>query len=191
MKRIVSQLLDIAELEAFALSPDETADLKAVCVDVAEFVAPLAVREGKQVLLDGPETPVRVKGNAEVLFRAVRNVTENALRHTPKGSAVSMEVHENGSISVSDNGPGIEPPEREHIFQRFWRKDRGAPGGAGLGLSIVKRIVDAHGGEIAIADAKPSGCIFTLKFESAAFAARPSIKKSDMQWHPWPAAAGE
>ncbi len=189
MKRIVSQLLDIAELEAFALSPDETADLKAVCVDVAEFVAPLAVREGKQILLDGPETPVRIKGNAEVLFRAVRNVTENALRHTPKGSAVGIEVHENGSISISDNGPGIDPPEREHIFQRFWRMDRGAPGGAGLGLSIVKRIVDAHGGEIAIGNAKPSGCVFTLKFERAPFAASPSIKKSDMLWREWPAAA--
>ena len=74
MKRIVSQLLDIAELEAFSVAPEDSADLKAVCVDVAEFVAPLAVAEGKQILLEAPETPVPVNGSAEVLFRAVRNI---------------------------------------------------------------------------------------------------------------------
>ncbi|MGB8737434.1 MAG: histidine kinase dimerization/phospho-acceptor domain-containing protein, partial [Rhodomicrobium sp.] len=74
MKRIVSQLLDIAELEAFAVGPQEAVDLGAVCVEVAEFVAPLAVSERKQILLEAPEAPVPINGNPEVLFRAVRNL---------------------------------------------------------------------------------------------------------------------
>jgi signal transduction histidine kinase len=165
MKRIVSQLLDIAELEAFAVGPDETADLKAVCTDVAGFIAPLAVMEGKHILLDAPETPVRIHGNAEVLFRAVRNVAENALRHTPQGTIVTILVHDSGTVSVSDCGPGIAPAEQAQIFRRFWRKDRRGSTGAGLGLSIVKRIMDAHHGAITICNLHPQGCVFTLKFE--------------------------
>jgi signal transduction histidine kinase len=165
MKRIVSQLLDIAELEAFAVGSDETADLKAVCTDVAGFIAPLAVREGKHILLDAPEMPVRIHGNAEVLFRAVRNVAENALRHTPEGTAVTVLVQNSGAVSVSDCGPGIAPPEQAQVFRRFWRKDRRGSTGAGLGLSIVKRIMDAHKGTITIGNLSPQGCIFTLKFE--------------------------
>ena len=152
MKRIVSQLLDMAELEAFSVGPGDSADLKAVCVDVAEFVAPLAVAEGKQILLEAPETPVPVNGNAEVLFRAVRNIAENAIRHTPKGGTVTIAVRPEGAVSVADEGPGIPLSEREQIFQRFWRKDRRGSSGTGLGLSIVRRIMDAHRGEINISN---------------------------------------
>ena len=163
MKRIVSQLLDIAELEAFSVAPDDSADLKAVCVDVAEFVAPLAVAEGKQILLEAPETPVPVNGSAEVLFRAVRNIAENAIRHTPKGGTVTIAVRPEGLVSVADEGPGIPQSERAQIFQRFWRKDRRGSSGAGLGLSIVKRIMDTHRGEISIGNESAGGCVFTLK----------------------------
>jgi signal transduction histidine kinase len=172
MKRIVSQLLDIAELEAFAVGPDETADLKAVCTDVAGFIAPLAVMEGKHILLDAPETPVRIHGNAEVLFRAVRNVAENALRYTPKGTAVTILVKNCGTVSLSDCGPGIAPAEQAQIFRRFWRKDRRGSTGAGLGLSIVKRIMDAHRGTITIRNLAPQGCVFILEFEQAGAASK-------------------
>ena len=165
MKRVVSQLLDMAELEAFTVRPEEAADLKAVCVEVAEYIAPLAVAEGKHILLDAPETGVLVRGNAEVLFRAIRNVAENAIRHTPKDTTVSIAVKAIGTVSVSDHGPGIAPSERAQIFQRFWRKDRSGSSGTGLGLSIVKRIMDAHQGEIEILNLNP-GCAFILKFQT-------------------------
>jgi signal transduction histidine kinase len=171
MKRIVSQLLDIAELEAFAVGLDETADLKAVCTEVAGFIAPLAVMEGKHILLDAPETPVLIHGNAEVLFRAVRNVAENALRHTAAGTTVTILVQNRGTVSVSDCGPGIAPSEQAQIFRRFWRKDRRGSTGSGLGLSIVKHIMDAHHGTITIRNLSPRGCVFTLKFEPVRAAA--------------------
>ncbi len=178
MKRIVSQLLDIAELEAFAVGPDETADLGTVCVEVAEFVAPLAVSEGKLILLDAPETPVPVNGNPEVLFRAVRNLAENAIRHTAEGSTVTIAVRPEGIVSVADQGPGIPMSERVQIFQRFWRKDRTGSSGAGLGLSIVRRIMDAHRGEINISNPRSGGCIFTLKFR-----ARPPASSAGALWN--------
>ncbi len=191
MKRIVSQLLDIAELEAFAVGPDETADLGTVCVDVAEFVAPLAVSEGKQILLEAPEAPIPVNGNTEVLFRAVRNLAENAIRHTPEGSTVTIAVRPEGIVTVADQGPGIPHSDRVQIFQRFWRKDRRGSSGAGLGLSIVKRIMDAHHGEIIVSNPRAGGCIFTLKFRI-----RPQASIAGTAWNekprpPLPAAAGQ
>ena len=174
MKRIVSQLLDIAELEAFTVGPDETADLNAVCGEVAAFVAPLAVAEAKQIIFDAPECPVPVHGNAEVIFRAVRNVAENAIRHTPERTAVTITVSAEGAVSVADEGQGIAPAERVQIFQRFWRKHRSGSTGAGLGLSIVKRIMDAHRGEIGISEPGEAGCVFTLKFRPARPAPSPA-----------------
>ncbi len=191
MKRIVSQLLDIAELEAFSVGHEETADLKAVCVEAAEFVAPLAVSEGKQILLEAPETPVPVNGNGEILFRAVRNIAENAIRHTPKGTTVTIEVQPNGQVSVTDEGPGIPASEREQIFQRFWRKDRRGSSGAGLGLSIVKRIMDAHNGGIVIGNQDGGGCVFTLKLRVMRPFPLPGKARSDKAQGSLPAIAKE
>ena len=191
MKRIVSQLLDIAELEAFSVRHGDSADLKAVCVEVAEFVAPLAVAEGKQILLEAPETAVPVNGNAEVLFRAVRNIAENAIRHTPKGSTVTIAVKPEGIVSVTDEGPGIPHSEREQIFRRFWRKDRRGSSGAGLGLSIVKRIMDAHRGEIDIGNLSGGGCVFTLKLHARRPPAARGAARNEKTGAPLPAAATE
>ena len=188
MKRIVSQLLDIAELEAFSVSSGDVADLKAVCVDVAEFVAPLAVAEGKQILLEAPEAPVPVNGNTEVLFRAVRNIAENAIRHTPKGSTVTIAVRPDRVVSVADRGPGIPHSERVQIFQRFWRKDRRGSSGAGLGLSIVKRIMDAHRGEINISNLSGGGCVFTLKFRAKRLVPPAAAIRNEKAASPLPAA---
>jgi len=191
MKRIVSQLLDIAELEAFAVGPDETADLKAVCTDVAGFIAPLAIVEGKHILLDAPEMPVWIHGNAEVLFRAVRNVAENALRHTPEGTAVTVLVQNSSTVSISDCGPGIASAEKAQIFRRFWRKDRRGSTGAGLGLSIVKRIMDAHQGTITIRNLNPQGCVFILKFEPPGAAAISGPARNGYGRHAFPAATAQ
>ncbi len=167
MKRVVSQLLDIAELEAFHVELGETADLKQVCVEVVEFIAPMAIAENKQILLDAPDGPVLVTGRAEVLFRALRNIVENAIRHTPAGTCVSVKLDEGGAVSVSDEGPGISASEHAQIFQRFWRKERSNALGSGLGLPIVKRIVEAHRATISVSNLTPSGCVFKLQFPLA------------------------
>jgi signal transduction histidine kinase len=168
MSRIVSQLLDIAELESFVVDPQERADLRSIAAEVAAFIAPLAVAQGKSIALTGASQPVWIRGNPETLFQAIRNLAENALNHTPAGSSVEIDVDESGVLRVLDDGPGVPEGERELIFRRFWRRDRRRPGNAGLGLSIVSRIVEAHAGSIAVENRSGGGAVFSLHFARAA-----------------------
>lgn len=164
MTRIINQLLDIAELDSFVIDPHEEADLRMVCTEVLEFLAPLALAQGKEVALVGTANPVLVRGNAEMLNRAIRNLAENAIRHTSPGSTVEFVVEENGTVSVLDDGPGISDEERDFIFQRFWRRDRGMAGSTGLGLPIVQRIAELHTATITLTNRKPRGACFSIKF---------------------------
>jgi signal transduction histidine kinase len=164
---IVSQLLDIAELETLVIDPTEKADLQSVAAEVAEFVAPLALTQGKDIALTGTTDPVWVRGNPEMLGRAIRNLAENAINHTAAGSTVEFVVENDGTVSVLDRGPGIGEDERSLIFRRFWRRDRRKPGGTGLGLSIVQRIAELHSAVITVENRKPNGACFSLKFVPA------------------------
>jgi signal transduction histidine kinase len=167
MARIVGQLLDIAELDAFVVDPNEKAELVSVAAEVAEFVAPLALAQGKDVALLGAIGPVWVKGNTEMLGHAIRNLAENAINHTAVGSTVEFIVDNDGTISILDSGPGISEEERSLIFQRFWRRDRRKPGSTGLGLSIVQRIVELHSASITVENRSPNGARFSLRFAPA------------------------
>ncbi len=119
--------------------------------------------------------PVLVSGNAEMLGRAVRNLVENALAHTPARSTVEIEVDAAGSISVSDRGPGVPAAEREQIFRRFWRRDRRRQGSSGLGLSIVARIAERHRATISVDNRPGGGAAFTLGFP-VVIAASPPVQ---------------
>ncbi len=165
MTRTVNQVLDIAELEAFVVDGSSQADLQAVCADAVAFMAPLAVDSDKTIALTGVETPVWVHGHAEALFRAVRNLVENAIRHTPAGGAIEVDVAADGTVRVQDEGPGVPATDRETIFQRFWRRDRARPGSRGLGLAIVTRVAAAHGGTISVDDRPGGGAVFTLRLQ--------------------------
>jgi signal transduction histidine kinase len=168
MAHIISQLLDIAELDAFVVDPLEKADLRSVTAEVAEFVAPLALAQGKDIALLGTAEPVWVKGNPEMLSRAIRNLSENAINHTAPGTTVEFIVDQNGTVSVLDQGPGIAEGERHLIFQRFWRRDRRKAGSTGLGLSIVQRIAELHSAVVTVENRDPSGARFSLKFKPLA-----------------------
>jgi signal transduction histidine kinase len=168
MSRVVGQLLDIAELEAFAIDPAEVADLQAASAEVAGFIAPLALEQGREIALLGATAPVLVKGNAEMIKRAIRNLAENAIRHAPKDTVVEFVVEDNGTVTVQDRGPGISDEERELIFRRFWRRDRNSQGSSGLGLSIVQRIAELHGASIEVERRVMGGAQFSLHFIKAA-----------------------
>jgi signal transduction histidine kinase len=106
-----------------------------------------------------------IKGNGDLIFRAVRNLVENALKHAPPGSVVAVEVDE-GIVRVSDEGPGVPAGERAEIFRRFWRRDRSRTDGSGLGLAIVSGIMAAHHGSIDVSDRPGGGAVFSLHFPS-------------------------
>jgi signal transduction histidine kinase len=165
MAHIVNQLLDIAELDAFVVDPRDKADLRSVAAEVAEFVAPLALAQGKDVALSGASEPVWVKGNPEMLSRAIRNLAENAINHTAVGSTVEFIVETDGAVSVLDQGPGVSEHERKLIFRRFWRRDRRKAGSTGLGLSIVQRIAELHAATVTVENREPRGACFSMKFE--------------------------
>lgn len=176
MTRTIGQLLDAAEIESIVIDPGEVADLRSVSREIAEFIAPLALSEQKSIALTGTEQSVFVKGNSEMLRRAIRNLVENAIKHTPVGTAVEIRVDEDGSVSVSDTGEGVAASDREKIFERRLKGDANmlSAEGAGLGLSIVKRIVEAHGGRILLDSNENGGARFTIHLMPASVAQHPA-----------------
>lgn len=164
MERLVGQLLDLARLDVMQLKSGDTADLARLAVEVATHMAPLAVARGRSIEVVGCERPILVHGAADFLFRALRNLVENALNHTAPDTTVTIAAVEPPSISVTDHGPGIAPERRKLIFERFWRGDQDRGHGVGLGLAIVARTVAAHGATIEIDDAPGGGARVTIRF---------------------------
>ncbi|HMK01450.1 MAG TPA: ATP-binding protein [Reyranella sp.] len=167
MTRTVSQVLDIAELESFVVG-DAKADLHAVCAEAVGFMAPLAVDMSKTISLTGAEGPVWVRGHAEALFRAVRNLVDNAIRHTPGGGSIEVHVSADGVVRVIDDGPGVPEAERDSIFRRFWRRDRTQAESRGLGLAIVARVAETHDGSVTVDNLPGGGAVFTLRLRPVA-----------------------
>ncbi len=160
-------MLDIAELDALTVDPLDLADARGVCAEVVEYIVPLALEQGREIALLSASKPVWVKGNAEMMKRAFRNLAENAIKHTPPDTVVEFVVEENGIVRVRDRGPGISDEDRDLIFRRFWRRDRSRQGSTGLGLSIVQRIVELHGASITVENRVPSGAQFSIHFLAA------------------------
>jgi signal transduction histidine kinase len=171
MSRLVNQLLDIAELETFVIGEGEVANLAAIATEIAAYIAPLALSQHKTVAVIGADQSVWVRGNADTLGRAIRNLVENALTHTAAGTTVEISVDAAGELRVMDRGTGVPSAEREQIFRRFWRRDRRRAGSAGLGLAIVKRIAEMHGATVDVSDRPGGGAVFAIRFPAIMSAA--------------------
>ncbi len=167
LERLVNQLLDMARLEVLQLENGDVAELTNVATEVASMLGPAAINAHRSIEVLAPSYPVRIRGARDYLFRALRNLVENALRHTREGTTVSIVVGANPpSIRVIDRGPGVRQDQRNVIFHRFWQGGRDQKGGAGLGLDIAARTVVAHGGIISVDDAPEGGAVFTMQFEA-------------------------
>jgi signal transduction histidine kinase len=101
------------------------------------------------------------------LGQAVNNLLDNALKYTPTGGSVVLAVRRDArgaELSVTDSGPGVPPGEREAIFRRLYRGDASrSQRGLGLGLSMVKAIVESHGGTVGVGDAPGGGARFVVR----------------------------
>ncbi|KZT17628.1 two-component sensor histidine kinase [Acidovorax sp. GW101-3H11] len=164
--RLVEQLLTLARQEASSTA-SEPVDLRTVAQLALADVAPAAQARGMDVgLLDSDA--ITVPGNAEALRMLVRNLLDNAIKYTPPGGQVDVQVstdHGRALLTVEDSGPGIAPEHRERVMQRFVRETaEGAPG-SGLGLAIVQAIAQRHGAVVAL-DSSPhlGGLRVTLRF---------------------------
>ena len=154
-------LLTISRVEAGSRTDDFTAvALDALLTDLHELYEPLAEESGAQLVL-GRVEPARVRGSRELIAQAVTNLIENAIKYGIEGGgdAITLSidtVDRFARITVTDHGPGIPSNDRDRVTERFVRLDesRNLPG-TGLGLSLVKAIVEMHGGELAFTDAAP------------------------------------
>jgi signal transduction histidine kinase len=170
MSRIVSQLLLVARLETLSINLDELVDLNDAAADIAASFAPLALAVGKSIELSRSDSPVPIRTSGFALRVALGNLIENAINHSPIGTSVHIRVTARPAIEVMDHGPGVRAEQRALIFERFWRGDR-STGGAGLGLSIVDRVMKALHGSVTISDVPGGGALFTLYFTAAGAAA--------------------
>jgi two-component system sensor histidine kinase QseC len=146
---LIEQLLALARVDALDDVAVEPCHLRDMAAGEIAALAPVALAKGVHIeLQEGDMMPAaNVRGNPELLRMLLRNLIDNAVRHTPSGTMVRVSIsndHGNISMSVSDDGPGIPEQEMAKISERFYRP-LGTPGeGSGLGLSIVKRIAEVH-----------------------------------------------
>jgi len=151
---MTGQLLDLQRLDqkadAFGL-----VDVVALSQRVVLDLAPLAFNAGYEMAFEPQAETVMVKGDQMSIERALTNLVQNAIDHGGRRGTITIAVTAGGRIEVSDEGDGIPPDERDHIFEPFYRLQEGGQG-AGLGLDLVQKIMHLHGGRIE-ADASRSG----------------------------------
>ncbi len=163
MTRSVAQMLDMASADALQIPENATANLAGIATEVVTQLTPLAIQKGRTISFCDAGAAT-VHGHGEAIGRAVRNLVENALAHTPQGTSVDVIAGPGPLISVRDHGPGVPSEKRAAVLKRFWRGDRTRTSGSGLGLAIANRIAEAHGGHIEIDAAPGGGALVRLSF---------------------------
>ncbi|MEZ5924812.1 MAG: HAMP domain-containing sensor histidine kinase [Hyphomicrobiaceae bacterium] len=152
-------LLRIAEVEAGARKAGfRSLDLSALCRQIAETYAPVIEDDGRSFVV-GIDPDVSVRGDPELLTQAVANLIENALRHTPTGTPISLGLTataDQARLAVADRGQGIPPEARGSVLGRFSRLDQSrSSSGHGLGLALVAAVAELHGASLALRDNRP------------------------------------
>jgi two-component system phosphate regulon sensor histidine kinase PhoR len=179
MARLIDDLLSLSRVELSAhVRPDTLVDIVPIIRQVADGLEPLARERQVTIDTDLPETPVAIAGDREELLRLFENLVENALKYGASGgkvevsltSAISGDGTPEVRVIVRDYGPGIAPEHLPRLTERFYRVDVGdsrAQGGTGLGLSLVKHIVNRHRGRLLIESVLKKGATFTACFPQA------------------------
>jgi signal transduction histidine kinase len=175
MQRMVNELLDLARLESGQLQLIlKTVDLSEILAGVHRSFRPVAADKGIALVYEAaPVGPIN--GDPDRLTQVFANLVDNALAYSPPGSQVTLSTTTSGGWIegvVRDTGPGIPPDEIDRIFERFYRLEksrvRSEQGrGAGLGLSIVRELVEAHGGTVYVSSPPGEGTTFTVRLPAA------------------------
>jgi two-component system sensor histidine kinase QseC len=166
---LIDQLLTLARIDTLDETGTEPCLLKNIASEVIAAIAPTALSQNVRLeLKDGDD--VKVRGNPVLLRIMLRNLIDNAVRHTGAGTTVEIKVrqeHGQSCLSVTDNGPGIPEAELERVAERFYRPAGTSASGSGLGLSIVKRIAEIHAASLQLAKAENgTGLSITVVFKS-------------------------
>ncbi|MBI4884461.1 MAG: ATP-binding protein [Actinobacteria bacterium] len=173
LRRLVDDLGALAEADAALAGPSiavERCDLAEIAGNAADSLRPVA-EAGQQRVVRQLE-PAIVDGDPARLAQIVTNLLTNAIKFTPAEGEVTLNVGRNisehtATLTVSDDGPGIAPDDRAHIFERFYRGESTRPvAGSGVGLAVVAQLVKAHGGTVELVDT-PVGTTIRATFPSA------------------------
>jgi signal transduction histidine kinase len=170
LNRLIDDLQELAQAEAGKLRLDRGPVAPATLLARAtDAVRARAADQGIALTVDAPGDLPAVVADPQRITQVLHNLLTNALTHTPSGGTIAVEARaEPGgmvAIGVADTGAGIAPEDLPHIFERFYRADSSrsrATGGSGLGLTIARRLVEAHGGRIAVASEPGRGSRFTF-----------------------------
>jgi PAS domain S-box-containing protein len=172
MSRLIEDLLDVARIQDGLLVVRRALEhVPDVLVEAVDLFREQARAKGIRLVLDLPETGPHARLDRDRLLQALANLLDNAVRLTPEGGMVTLSargIEGRVAIRVSDTGPGIPPEALEHVFDRYWQKEDSARGSVGLGLTIVKGVVDAHGGEVQVTSEVGKGTTFTMLFPATA-----------------------
>lgn len=168
---LLQDLLDISQLDAGqGMRKTDSINIQSLVQDVVEQVRPQADKKELSLSVQAETDGTQITGNATRLQRALVNILTNAVNYTPQHGTVDVNarVDEKGmvEITIKDTGPGIEPADLPHIFERFYRADKArsrASGGSGLGLAITREILSRHGGTVEVTSAVGEGSTFTVK----------------------------
>jgi two-component system, OmpR family, sensor kinase len=167
MSGLVSDLLLLARADAGRRAATKELDLAAIAAGALEEVQPLAGTSRIESRLEGQ---LPLEGNPDELHRLVRNLLENAIRHTPEKTTVELTARRDGDealLEVLDDGPGIPADMEDDVFDRFVRgegpADTAAGGGSGLGLAIVRAVAEAHGGTVSAGRSTYGGARFSVR----------------------------
>lgn len=165
---LVDQLLRLARLDPLAALPTTAPfDLGEATRETIAAVLESVNSLTHDIDINIPETPFIIEGDRDLIKIAIRNLVDNALRYTPHGGRISINIgmnDKNLSLSVIDNGPGVTESELSKLAERFYRGRENTVEGNGLGLAIVMRIAELHGAQFTVANAKPCGFIACLNW---------------------------
>ncbi len=169
LSALLDDLLDLAQIEnEKGLVKEESVDLKAAIDEAVLNVDDLRVQQEVTIAAKLPAEEMNVAGNAEWLRQALINVLENSIRHGRKGGKVEVSLVEKSGaaeVTVADDGPGIPDADLPYVFERFYRVDKSRSrklGSTGLGLSIVKHIMEAHEAAYSLQSIEDKGTTFSF-----------------------------
>jgi two-component system sensor histidine kinase QseC len=165
---LVDQLLRLARLDPIVSLPNmQPFDLGKLATSLVADHQELAAQQSQKLSLSVPEGAVMVRGDAELMGVALRNLVDNALRYTPAGSDVRVSVgceHGEARVTVTDNGSGVPEQELGRLMERFFRGSEAAAEGTGLGLAIVHRIAELHGARLEVKNLAEGGFAASLRW---------------------------
>lgn len=170
MERLVEQLLDRVRLGRSRIEPGDVVELGEVTREAAAYLAPRVIERGRRIEALAHAAPVVVAGRRDDVFRAVRNLIENALEHSPPQGMITVEVTGAPAVRIRDEGPGFpaEVLDAERRRRGLLRSDRRE--GVGLGLSIVERTMQVHGGRLELSNLPSGGGCAQMCFPAPAAA---------------------